>query len=186
MSLLLIVVTFSSCQMMYVFKMSKPVKLSKLEKKSLDYFPEADFRGYINLPDYFSAVKEYEKYSVFPVSAMFDNQGNLIDLSYNPNGDSYCSGERDNVIREFSPDTPKRFVSEQEAQFMLDVFSKINYWTDPFSFDDMSDFDYVLVQGGVYNVKIVRERLQSNIQEASENKNYRIATIYVNLNNIKE
>lgn len=185
MSLLLIVVTFSSCQI-YALKMSRPIKLSKCEMMSLSYFPEADFCGYINMPDYFSAVKPYSKYSALPVSVLFDNQGNLVDLSYNPNGDSYCPGERDEIIREFSPETPKKLLSKEESQFMLEIFSKINYWTEPFSFDNMSDYDYVLVQGGLYNLKKVRERLQTNIKQASDNTNYRIATIYVNLNNIKE
>lgn len=183
--IMLMAIAVSSCQIYsncLANKMTKPVKFEKSMKRSLKHYSETDYIGYIDFTEFYAAFNAHVELFPIPLTVLIDREGNVFDLSYNPDGDAYCASGEHFVLRDFSPDTPKQFMPKEDADVLVDFYSKTKYWSEPFDFDNMGDYDFVLFQGAFSNMIHFKKKLKKTFKEVSENEHYNIATVYVNLN----
>lgn len=178
-------IAVSSCQIYsncLTNKMTKSVKLEKSKKRSLKHYSNTDYIGYIDFVDFYAVFTTYIDLFSVPSNFLIDREGNVFDLAYNPDGEDYCASGEHFVLRDFSPDTPKKFMPKEDAAIIMDFISKTKYWSEPFDFGNMGDYDFVLFQCAFSNMLHFRKKLKQTFKEVSENEHYNIATVYVNLN----
>ena len=162
-------------------KFITPYSVNKIDKKIVEKIPGSDYYGYINGIDYFKFMNKNKVEIEFPTFLLFDKNNRLCSMYCNDT--ISCPNKKIDNFGELDANT--QILYSENDSLQKKIISMINYIGTSFN-PDITNYDYVIYSFNILNIASLRQKSVNLVNSVHSNKNYKILTVYVNCNCLKE